>query len=185
MNENNMILETFDEFLFNKYGENNPNNPFNENYVPKTFSIEEPEDEFDFEAITLGIGILDMQMNENNNEYDFLYNCLSEKWIHECSAITRHYLKKNYLTEDDVSYCIECLYGFLLETELFKQPERISPMKNKRDVAHNQEVNRIQQKQTDLVNAGANRLKRKNQLAAQKRRATMLHNKNNPPQRLF
>jgi len=73
----------------------------------------------------------------------------------------------------------------LLEAELFKEPHYISGIKNKRQMAHNQEVARIQQKRMDLSNAAANRLKRKNQLAAQKRRTTMLHNKNNPPQRLF
>ena len=124
-------------------------------------------------------------MNENNKEYDFIYECLSEEWIYKCAVITQHYLKENYLTEDAVSYCIECLFGFLLETGLFKQPELIGQPKNKRDYAHNQEVHRIQQKRMDLSNASLKRRKERNKLIASKRRATMLHNKNNPPQRLF
>jgi len=175
--ENKTIIETFDEFLFNKYGNDNLNNPFNENYKPKTLSIEEPENEFDFEAITLGIGILNMQMNENNNEYDFLYNCLSEEWIYKCSAITRHYLKEHILDEDDVNYCIECLHGYLTETGLFNEPEYIGQPKNKRDDAHNKNVARIQQKRMDLIDAARNRRQNKNKLIAQKRKTTIQNNK--------
>ena len=168
-------IQTLDEFLL-KYNSNTyqikHNNPLNEDL----------NDERDYEAITLGVGILNIQINENNNDYDFLYECLDENTICKCSDLTYEYLKEQHLSEDDISYCIECLYFYLLENELFKPPEPISPTRNKRDVAYNQKVAHIDRKRADLIDAATNRHKQKIQAIAQKRRATRNFNKNKSSQ---
>ena len=98
--------------------------------------------EYDYAAITLGIGILDSIINNNNDykDYDYIYEYIDKYTIDGCLNATYEYLNEWKLNYSDIDYCIEKLNewldehldvenGILNECEKVKQFIRNKPIR--------------------------------------------------------
>jgi len=101
--ENSIILP-FDEFMTileqetNEIDENNEINEDNNSV-----------------AVIIGLGVLAVTMNENNN-HEIIYDCFDEETIDECVDILNNNIDN--FEEEELAYCVKRCYDFINEKYL-------------------------------------------------------------------
>ena len=93
---------------YEKYVEEEYNN-FMKNKYQKT------DENYNWDAIALGLGVLAVTMNENN-DHEMIYDCFDEEIIDECIVLINENIDN--LDEDELAYCVECCNEFINEVEM-------------------------------------------------------------------
>jgi len=91
MNIETTNFENFDDFIASKLQEMN-------------------ETQYDWEAISLGIGIVASTINEDNG-HEVIYDYFDEAQINECIEVLNEY----ELDDAEIDYCLECVNNYLNE----------------------------------------------------------------------